>query len=546
MSAPEAVPQTTPVPPAPEAPAPEAPREASPDAAAAPALPVRPAQELDRKDWVILGLLLAAFALARVPLFPLAENLYGDSVVRSELAERWANDPTFYKSFQDGVYQFGPLHFYYMGLILKAWPSREHATRFASLLMGLLLVLPVYRLGKRLFSRRAAVVTALAMSVWSLHIQASTTAASEAVFLTLFFFALDYLFRGIDEQRFAPMAAAALFTNLVCALRYDGWMYAPLFALTIALTGKDRIASMTRAVLFGALAVAWPLVWMQLNEKASGDALYPIHYIDQFHARWVQDGVAWLGEGGQRALALFFWPGSILATGSLLVGLLALVGMARAFVKKEKRALALLALAPVAYYTFRGAVLLNFSPLARFFMSQVALAFFYVDDGFALVTGRLPAWGRKAVAGAAAAVAVATPVYLGARTAWKTDPRAETLRPISPLSTIPTDQMAAARFLKQKAGPGDTVAIDESPQYVDINVAFFTGLPELRLARRRWENFEKQLREQPKPAWMFLTKGGAFETKDGLSPGSEKLVWRGDTWAKVYAPSESLFVYQRL
>ena len=43
-------------------------------------------------------------------------------------------------------------------------------------------------------------------------------------------------------------------------------------------------------------------------------------------------------------------------------------------------ALALLLLIPVAYYTFRGAVLLNFSPLARFFMAQVALSLFYVEE----------------------------------------------------------------------------------------------------------------------------------------------------------------------
>ena len=517
-----------------------------PQPESAPASSPAPSPGLDRKDWLLIGALLAAFALARIPLFPFAENLYGDSVVRSELAERWANEPTFYTSFKDGVYQFGPLHFYYMGLLMKAWPSREHATRLASLLMGLLLVLPVYRLGKRLFSRRAAVVAGLSISAWSLHIQASTTAASEAVFLTLLFFALDYLFRGIAEQRFRPMAAAALFTNLVCALRYDGWMYAPLFALTIAVSGKDRIASLTRGVLFGALACAFPLWWMQMNEKATGDALYPIHYIDDFHARWVEDGVAWLGSAGQRAMALFFWPGTLLVTVSLLVGALALVGLVRCLVKKERRALALLALIPVAYYTFRGAALLNFSPLARFFMAQIALALFYVDDGFTALFGKLPRRGRQLVAGATAAVAIATPTFLGLATAWKSGPVADTLRPISPLSTIPTDQMGTARFLKQQVQADETVAIDEAPQYVDINVAFFTGLPEPRLARRRWENFEKQLREQPKPRWLFLAKGGVLETKDGLPAGGERLLWRGDTWSKVFSSSESLFVYQRL
>ncbi|MGC4122645.1 MAG: glycosyltransferase family 39 protein [Myxococcales bacterium] len=544
MSAPEAQPQPAPAP----APVPEA----SPAPAASPSPGTGPASDptLDRKDWLVLAGLLAVFALARVPLFPFAENLYGDSVVRSEFAERWANEPKVYTSFNDGVYQFGPLHFYYMGLLMKAWPSREHATRLGSLLMGLLLVLPVYRLGKRLFSRQAATVAALCMSVWSLHIQASTTAASEAVFLTLFFFALDHLFRGVDEQRFGPMALAALFTNLFCALRYDGWLYAALFALAIALSGKDRIASGTRALLFGILVSAFPLWWMQGNEKATGDALYPIHYIDQFHARWVSDGMGWLGSHWlYRLYVLFFWPGTLVVTASVLVGLLALVGIVHAFAKKARRQLALLALVPVAYYVFRGALLPtpNFSPLARFFMTQVALALFYVSDGFAWISAKWPSWAKKAFVGLTVSVAVATPIYLGAVTAWKDGPKADGLRPISPLSTIPTDQMKAARFIQEKTkGGAETVAIDEAPEYTDINVAFFSGLPEPRLMRRRWENFEKQLREQPKPTYLFAAKGGVFETKDGLSVGGEQLVWRGETWTRVLVASTKLFVYQRL
>jgi hypothetical protein len=276
---------------------------------------------------------------------------------------------------------------------------------------------------------------------------------------------------------------------------------------------------------------------MQMNEKATGDALYPIHYIDDFHARWVQDGVAWLGGPGQRALFLI--------TCSLAVGVFALAGMVRAFVKKERRALALLALVPVGYYAFRGAVLLNFSPLARFFMVQVALALFYVDDGFTWLCARLPAPGRKAAAAATGALALGTTIWLGDVTAFKTGSLADILRPISPLSTIPIDQMALARFLKAHVAPGELAILDEAPQYKDINVGFFTGLPEERLARRRWENFEKQLREHPVAPWLFLARGGTLQAKEALEPGADSFTWRGGAWQKAFSPSPDLFVYKR-
>jgi hypothetical protein len=510
----------------------------------APPVPSAPPSQRRRELAVFAGLFLA-FALARGVVFPFAENLYGDAVVRSELAERWADDPRLLRSFADDTYQFGPLHFYYMGAVLELWPSREHATRFSSLLMGLLLLVPVYRLGRRLFSREAAVATALAIAVWGLHIQASTTAASEALFMTLFFFALDFLFKGIEEERFAPMAAAALFVNLFCATRYDGWMYAPLLGLAVALSGPDRVASVTRAVLFLALCLPWPLWWMQTNEKAMGDPLYAIHYIDEFHARWAAEGIASMGQVGFRAMSLFFWPGSLLVTCSLLVGVFALAGIVRAFRRREKRALALLAIVPALYFTFRGAVLANFSPLARFTMVQLALSLFYVKDGFDWIAGRWPAWARRALAGAAALLAVGTTLWLGHLTAWKSGPLEDSLRPISPLSTIPTEQMAVARFLKENVAAGEAVILDEEPGYVDINVAFFTGLPESRLIRLRWENFEAQLQAHPGAPWLFAAAGGALQAREAFPVGEEIATWRGATWRRVAAPSPALFVYRR-
>jgi hypothetical protein len=212
------------------------------------------------------------------------------------------------------------------------------------------------------------------MSVWSLHIQASTTAASEAVFLTLLLFALDYLYRGIEEQRLGRWRSRPL-QQPACALRYDGWMYAPLLMLAVAVSGKDRIASVTRAVLFGALAAAFPLWWMQTNEKATGDALYPIHYINQFHARWVQDGVAWLGPWGQRAMGSSSGRARSSprprCSSSGCSRSPAWCARCREAAPRPGPARA----RPAAYYTFRGAVR-STSPAGRFFMVQVALALF--------------------------------------------------------------------------------------------------------------------------------------------------------------------------
>ena len=39
-------------------------------------------------------------------------------------------------------------------------------------------------------------------------------------------------------------------------------------------------------------------------------------------------------------------------------------------------------------------------------------------------------------------------------------------------------------------------ALDVDPQYWDLQIAFFSGLPDTRLARMRWDIFRKQVKEQ--------------------------------------------------
>src|SRR5207245_1301220 len=107
---------------------------------------------------------------------------------------------------------------------------------------------------------------------------------------------------------------ACVLLNLACATRYDGWLYIPILSVAIAVWGKDRIAAVTRAVIFFVLGLVFPLWWMQLNELSMGDPLYPIHFIEKFHREWALSEAAWLGRIGFRIYALGFWPGAVVVT----------------------------------------------------------------------------------------------------------------------------------------------------------------------------------------------------------------------------------------
>ena len=121
--------------------------------------------------------MMAVVALPRLILLPFNENLYGDAISRAEMGERWMANPHLITAFGDGAGQYGPLHLYLVGLA-TAFVDREIAGRIVSLLCGVLTVVPLYRLARRLAGWQAGIVACLGLAVWGLHIQFSTTAAS--------------------------------------------------------------------------------------------------------------------------------------------------------------------------------------------------------------------------------------------------------------------------------------------------------------------------------------------------------------------------------
>lgn len=486
---------------------------------------------IERRDLVLVfALALVARALA----FPFTDNVYGDSVVRSELAERWLESPHLIRSFQDGVFQFGPLHTYWLAAFLKLWPDRVDATRFSSLVAGMLTVWPLMRTVTRSFGAEAARWAGLAFAAWSLHIQGSTTAGSEALCLTLFAFAFDGLMEGLAGRAIAPLIRSALFMNLACATRYDMWLYLPLFALAILVLSPDRTSGLIRGVVFGLCCLPFPLFWLDGNERASGDALFPIHHIDAFHAAWTKDGIKWLGEWEMRKWAAYFWPGTLVVTLSPLFGLLALLGALRSPWSRQGRLFALFAALPAAYYTFRGAVLLNFSPLARFTVVQLYLCLGFAEPTFRWATQRLPAGMQRALAGLVLVVGLATPLTLAAMS-WQVDEgRGHMVKPISPVSTMPLLQKRAAEWLRTHV-LGDDIAVidaDSDGAYTDIGVAFFSNLPEARMVRVRWEDFPTRI-HTVKPQWVITWPTGSLPKQAAWVREGDKATLDGRAFEKV-------------
>ncbi len=492
----------------------------------------------------LIAVLMGVAALPRLILLPLNENLYGDAVIRTELASRWAAHPHWISSFADGAYQFGPLHLYAIGILLQVLPSREHVGRLLSLIFGVLSIIPLFGLTRRLMGRRAAVWACLAFSAWGMHLQFSTTAGSESLALFLVLTALSFFAAAMDEGRFGPLVYSALTLNLACATRYDAWMLIPLLSIALLFGDKDRVAAITRAVFFALFCLPFPLVWMYGNELApwtpgfeTGSAFAPVRHIEEFHRAWVSDGLGRWGQVGYRLQNLFFWPGAAIVTLTPLVALLGMFGMVRAFrARPEQRWLLWVAWIPSLYFTFRSTVTLTFQPLARFTATELVLVLPYVYFGFNELLKNARAWTRWAVAALAIVLAVGEPIALGAFTFRSEGKLQDALRPISPTSTNPEATMRVARFIKDEVAPRNgAIILDSDPGYSDLQIAFFGGLPEERMARYRWDEcrgdggcFPDRLRTA-NPEYLVRIEGG----KLAESPDFEVLdnrVRLGERW----------------
>ncbi|MEW6430524.1 MAG: glycosyltransferase family 39 protein [Myxococcota bacterium] len=481
--------------------------------------------------------------LPRLAVFPWNENLAGDAIVRTWLAHGWLGQPHLIGSFAQGSLQFGPLHLYLLALAELVVPALEHSGRVVSFVAGALTAVPLFSLTRRLFGRPAAAWAVVGFGLWGLHVQVSTTAASEALNLSLVTSALALVQAWRDEGRREALLGAALALNLACATRYDSWLLVPLVAATVAWHCRSLPAGAWFAVASSAFSVPW-LVGNWLDE---GHPLYPFVFIDDFHRAWFPSEVARWGAFGYRLICLGFWPGAALVTLTPLVALAGMLGLRRAWrERRDTRWLVLLVVVPPALYAGRAVLFSSFVPLVRFTMKEVLLLLPFAWFGAQPVLSRLSLRGRRATVAVAVACAVAWPAWLGWFCFRTEGAVPDTLRPIAPTSTNPPRLMRVARWLRDEGAAGtDGVLVDRDPRdYDDINVAFFSGFPYERIVRRRSVLFEQRVATN-RIGYVVRFEGGQLEAEGRLQVGAGGVTFDGQRFVEVGGFEPPIHVYRR-
>ena len=435
--------------------------------------------ELSRAAWRIVAL---AFVL-RALVFPFADNKQGDAPMRALIAERLALAPATAANPRTFC-QFGPLHPMLMAPFVAVGGNLPRSSRAFSFLAGMLTFLPFLRLARRLVGEAPAQLAALGLAASPLHIQASTTAASEALYLLLFVAMLERLTRALDDDEagVGAYALAGALASLAAVTRYDAWLALPAavaaaWAFARGPAGPERARRARGLAVFAACAAALPAAWMLWGALATDDPIFFFHYISTDHAQLAATAIERYGPALGRARQLGIWALSLAAVMTLplalaVVGAIVLAASGRAPAARAPQAMRVVlvaALAPLALYLAQGLVRLGFEPLPRFALVPGVLL---LPLAAAALPIRRLSLVRVAVplAGVAFAVCAFLVAGWGRPRLWG---GAESMGALTRLD--PEDRELAA-YLRAHRAPGERVML-EPLAFAEIAIAAAGGVP---------------------------------------------------------------------
>lgn len=431
---------------------------------------VRRAAGLAPAAWAVIALAL----LVRLAVFPFAENKQADAPIRALLAEHMnasaaaAADPR-------GFRQFGPLPIEVMRPFLAVAGDTRVASRVPSLLAGVLAFFPFFALARRFgVSPGAQVLAGLGLALAPLHVQVSTTAATEALYLLFLLSTLVWLHDGVALRRRRAFLLAGLFGGLAAVTRYDMWLSLPAAGVAVLAVGpRDRRALVDVALFLGVAAVL-PLAYLGWSLEAAGDPFFFVHHITKDHAELAAAAAGRLGPAAARVRQLAIWLISFAAAMTPLpfLGLACAAAIWRRASVATRVAL-VTALSPIGVYLIQGLVLGEFEPLPRFAIAPGAVLLPLTAAELLRRWGsRSPALLLATTVGVAVAFSATIEVLAFARPgrSWS---GAECL---GPLTRLDAEDRALADFLRTHRRPEEGVFVDPLG-FTDIVIIEAAGIP---------------------------------------------------------------------
>ena len=244
---------------------------------------------------------------------------------------------------------YGPLHFYLLRLFFVLFGfDPEWTPRLLSLVFGVASIWPLMRLTHREMGNRAAIFAGLIASAYPLAVRLSVVSLEVTLFHFTVLMAIDAA-SGSDKRRWYPVLIAAFWLTLASATRFEAWLLIPLLCLVVLIR-----AGWIRVIVFGALASIFPLVWMYVNWRITGN---PTEFaaisavVQKVHA-----------ADTPMIQLLLGWPTILLRTSTIPVVILAIAGIALAIHRRQGLTIAVTGLGLFALFVIfaaRGTMAFN-------------------------------------------------------------------------------------------------------------------------------------------------------------------------------------------
>jgi len=216
-------------------------------------------------------ILFVAGLLLRVGLLLVSSEIPGDGPSRAFLAYKWSKAPYFVTH---GTWL--PSYLYLPGLFCFVVNDPLFSTRIFNLILGSLTIPLYYFLIRRIYDRLVALLAALLLAVFPLHIGLSVSSLAEISFLFATITSMLLLTGSSDGHiGWARLVLCFFFLSWAQMTRYEAWWVTPAFALYY----WSRTRRVEKAILALLIFLLVPGAWMWGNYLYTGKALFGLHTV---------------------------------------------------------------------------------------------------------------------------------------------------------------------------------------------------------------------------------------------------------------------------
>ena len=129
-----------------------------------------------------------------------------------------------------------------IGCVLWFWNQPLIVSRVVSLVFGSFFVVPYYYFTKLVTNKKTAFVSSFFLCLYPLHIILSVLSREDVTYCFFLFcaFVFFFKFKKYSGRKILFLIFSAVFLNLSCLMRYDGWIFIPILAVFL-LPGKKYI-----------------------------------------------------------------------------------------------------------------------------------------------------------------------------------------------------------------------------------------------------------------------------------------------------------------